>query len=253
MDIPKITQESVDSIFDQLSNMEVGLDENPLQFGPRRLNHKISYARGMLTECEGIYLKVSHWWQKYRSAHRAASTTLDLEKKNLFANDPEVRGGNSYGDRDAMASMKLRGKVEALAQIQSGLDDLETLLIVVKAKRSDLKDVQARIRDQIKLCQEEIGLGAMWGRRLPPDVEAPDLDASPLVGKGGEVTTLRDLRDLFNETGPVAAVENFESPDSLENAFSDSSEHDELLNEIEVPPISNELVELDELLKGFDL
>jgi hypothetical protein len=35
---------------------------------------------------------------------------------------------------------------------------------VVRIKRADLKDIQGRLRDQLKVCQEEIGLGGRWGR-----------------------------------------------------------------------------------------
>ena len=246
--MPEITQDKVDSVFGQLAKMEIQLDENPLAFGPRRLNEKISHARGMLTDCEGIFLQISHHLQKYRSAHRAASVALDLEKKNLFANDPEVRAGRNYNDRDAMASMKLKEEVEFLAGIQSGLDDLETLLTVIKAKRSDLKDIQGRIRDQIKLCQEEIGLGARWGSRLPPGSPQPNLDSEPPT----ENTTLRDLQDLFSGE-VVSVVENTESHDSLEAAFStDSTESDAFLDGIDVEPRKS-VQDLDDLLKDFDL
>ena len=248
-EMPEITQDKVDSVFGQLAKMEVQLDDNPLAFGPRRLNEKISYARGMLTDCERIFLQISHHLQKYRSAHRAASVALDLEKKNLFANDPEVRAGRNYNDRDAMASMKLRDQVEFLAVIQSGLDDLETLLTVIKAKRSDLKDIQGRIRDQIKLCQEEIGLGSRWGSRLPPGSSQPNLDSEPPTEK----TTLRDLQDLFSGDGVVSVVENTESPDSLEAAFStNSAESDAFLDGIGVEP-RNSVQDLDDLLKDFNL
>lgn len=248
MSVPQITQEAVDLIFTQLSKMEMGLDENPLSFGPRRLNAKISQARGMLTECEGIFLQVSHQFQMCRSAHRSADVSLDLEKKNLFANDPEVRAGRNYNDRDAMASMKLRDKVEELSNLQAGLQDLETLVVVIRAKRSDLKDIQGRIRDQIKLCQEEIALGGRWGRKLSPGVNVPDLDAPQ-----EEKTTLRDLQDLFASETLQPIVENQHSEESLEGVFSSNSQDaDALLEEIEIVP-RKASADIDDLLKDFDL
>ena len=50
-----------------------------------------------------------------------------------------------------------------------GIQDLDAVLSVIRAKRTDLKDIQGRLRDQFKICQEEIGLGGRWGSRLPKD------------------------------------------------------------------------------------
>ena len=191
--LPKVDSDAVDSIFSLLSAMEMELDADPLQYGPKRLNGKVAKARRMLTECEGIFLKVSHWLQKYRSAHRTLDVELDLEKKYLYANDPEVRAGRNVADREALATIKLKEKAVALSQVAQTQSELEAVLTVIKAKRADLKDVQGRIRDQMTLCQEEIGLGGRWGAKPPPGTTAPDLDASPSVEK----KTLKDLHQMF--------------------------------------------------------
>ena len=69
-DLPEVSAEAIDAIFSMLSVMEVDLDDDPLQYGPKRLNGKVAEARRMLTECEGVFLRVSQWLQKYRHAHR---------------------------------------------------------------------------------------------------------------------------------------------------------------------------------------
>ncbi len=152
-DLPEVSAEAIDSIFSMLSVMEVDLDDDPLQYGPKRLNGKVAEARRMLTECEGVFLRVSQWLQKYRHAHRTLEVEFDIEKKHLFANDPEVRAGRNVADRDALAIMKMRDQYRMLSQTAQTQSDLEAMLTVIKAKRSDLRDVQSRIRDQIKLCQ----------------------------------------------------------------------------------------------------
>ena len=146
-ELPLVSGEVVDSVFSILSKMEVELDSDPLQFGPKRLNFKVAEARGMLTECEGLFLKVSQWLQKYRAALRTLETQLDLDMKHLFANDPEVRAGRNVADRDALATMKLREQAAEVSAVQQTREDLEAMLTVIKAKRSDLKDVQGRLRD----------------------------------------------------------------------------------------------------------
>lgn len=191
--LPRISDDVVDSVFSLLSKMEVELDADPLQFGPKRLNSKVAQARGMLTECEGLFLKISQWLQKYRAALRTLETVFDLDMKHLFANDPEVRAGRNVADRDALATMKLRAQASEVAVVQQTREDLEAMLTVIKAKRADLKDVQGRLRDQMKLCNEEITLGARWGSKPRPGMTAPDLDSSPDV----DHQTLRDLHDMF--------------------------------------------------------
>lgn len=209
--LPQIDQEVVNGLFAALSLMEVELDENPLDYGPRRLNNKVAQARRMLTETEGLYLKVAQWIQKYKAAHRTAETLMNLEIDNKLASDPEVRAARNLDTQKAIARVKLRGLVEDPDQFQSVLDDLSSLMNVVKAKRADLKDVQARIRDQIKLCHDEIGMGSRWGTKPPPGSKAPDLDAAPDPNK----KTLRDLTEMFH---------------------GNTSEIDDILNSPEAPP-----------------
>ncbi len=267
--LPVISGEVVDSVFSILSQMEVELDADPLQYGPKRLNGKVAEARGMLTECEGLFLKVSQWLQKYRAALRTLETQLDLDMKHLFANDPEVRAGRNVADRDALATMKLREQSAEVSQVQQTREDLEAMLTVIKAKRSDLKDVQGRLRDQMKLCNEEITLGARWGSKPRPDVAAPDLDESPDVDR----TTLRDLHDMFmgnvasepdlgaivapvdKESGAEKVAEEpvvEESAESVEEPSASSEDFDALLDSIPAPVVAKEKA-VDDLLDDLDL
>ncbi len=201
MSLPEITNEVVESLYSILLGMEVELDADPLQYGPKRLNSKVAKARGMLTECESVYLKVSLWLQKYRSAHRTLELELDIQMKHLFANDPEVRAGRNVADRQALATMKLQDGVRELSNVTRAQENLEYLVTAIKSKKSDLRDVQGRIRDQIKLCQEELGLGQQWGSKPPPGTKAPNLDEAPK----GDRTTLRDLHEMFKGTGVLDA------------------------------------------------
>ena len=62
--------------------------------------------------------------------------------------------------------------------------------MVVKSKRYDLKDIQGRLKDQMHLCQEEIGLGSRWGSRIP---DAPELTLPPAQVAAG----LQHVEDLL--------------------------------------------------------
>ena len=178
---------------------------------------------------------------------------LDLEKKNLFTNDPEVRAGRNFADREAIAVMQLRAQVEELSSLEGVLDDLDSLVAVIRAKRSDLRDVQARLRDQMRLCQEEIGLGGRWGSKTPAGKVPPSLDNSP----SAERTTLRDLQDMFHDSSqPVEILENVASEKTLDDLFSTNEDTekslDSMLDKIEVGS-PNAPINIEDLLQDFDL
>jgi len=185
--------------------MEVELDENPLEYGPQRLNVKVAEVRRFLAATEKMFMEVSHWIQQYKSTQRAAKVLLDLEVKNLLANDPEVRTGRNLETMQAVAHMKLRPEVEAVSKLDAALEDLDALMAVIKSKRYDLKDIQGRIREQTKLCQEEIGLGGRWGSKPPPGSNAPTLP--PEKPK----TSLKELREHFQQ--PEAAEPEVAEPE----------------------------------------
>lgn len=174
------TQEDADRIYDELRQLHAELDADPLAFGPKRLNQKVAQVRGMLDRCEQIFLDVAQRLHQARRAFRIASTDLELAKKDLYATDPETRSQRSVGDREAVATGKLKTEVVEVNQLEVLVHDLDSVLTVVKAKRSDLRDTQGRLRDQIRLCQEEIGLGNHWGSKSPSG--APNLSPTPVDG-----------------------------------------------------------------------
>jgi len=252
-DLPDITQEVVEGIFSRLEDMEVHLDPNPLEYGPRRLTLKIAAARSHLAQTESVYLQVSQWLQQYRHANRSSQADFDLQMQDLMTNDPEVRAGRNVKDRDAIATMKLRSEKEDIASQELTLQDLEAVMTVIKAKRADLKDTQARIRDQMKLCQEEIGLGGRWGSKPAPGVEAPDLDAAPHV----DATTIRDLQAMFTGEdvevdAPPPIPEAVTSEPSLEEGLptqGSDNEVDEFLAALDAGKSrSPDTLDIDELL-----
>ena len=169
------TQAEADKIYNELRDLAVALDGDPIAFGPKRLNSKVSEVRRMLERCERLYLDVSQRLHAIRRAKRMAETDLELAKMNLFTNDPETRAGRSVGDREAVAMGKLSKEVHLLHDLEIADMDLAAVLTVIKAKRTDLKDTEGRLRDQIRLCSEEIGLGSRWGSQLPGTPDVPVL------------------------------------------------------------------------------
>lgn len=176
-DLPVIDEAYTRRIYDSLTAMEVELDSDPLQYGPKRLNGKVAATRRHLSRCQQIYMQMADDLQRLNRAHRSLKLDYDLQMQDMLSNDPDVRSNKNIRDREAVANTKLRVEREQMSQIEMAQSDIESVLSIVKAKREDLKDIQGRIRDQVKLCQEEIGLGSGWGSRPPPmtpDAISPD-------------------------------------------------------------------------------
>jgi hypothetical protein len=91
--------------------------------------------------------------------------------------------------------MKLKDEVEEVSEAESVLEDLESMIAVIRSKKSDLKDVQSRLKDQIRLCQEEISLGSRWGNKKFGQVEKEE------PKKEGH-TTIKQLHEMFKGEEP---------------------------------------------------
>ena len=183
----------LDGVFTELGAMDILLDDDPLPFGPKRLNGKIAESRRMLSRCEAVFVQSSQYLSQFKRDLRKESLELDLCKKHLLANDPIVRAERSVSDRDAAATMQLRVRVNEVNRLEQLVADMEDLLAVIKAKRADLRDIQGRLRDQIRLCQNEIGLGDRWGSQVP--------GARPLDHSLPSSADVKEVDDLIANLG----------------------------------------------------
>ena len=186
-----IEQAYIDRIYERLTEMDVQLDADPIEFGPSRLNYKTSEVRGHLSSTEKIFMEVSHNLQKIKRDLLIRQTEYNIEQTQLIANDPHVRSGRSQKEREALAATRLVHIQSKINNLTLSAHDLEDLMTVIKAKRTDLKDLQGRLRDQLKLCQEQISLGQRWGSKT---YTAKTFDNSDVIST--EVNTAK-LVDQF--------------------------------------------------------
>jgi len=186
----ELDPEVVEAVYEELGQLDVTLDADPLVYGPKRLNNKVAELRAMLSRCEALFLQVAQDRHRFSRAHRMMSVTLDLAKKHLYDKDPEVRAGRSVSDRDAIATGKLSDAVLETNRLELAVQDLDALLMVIKAKRADLRDAEGRLRDQMRLCSEEIGLGGRWGSKVPG---APELEPGQGRAVGADVQDVENL------------------------------------------------------------
>lgn len=240
-----LSPEYMQKCYTALADMEVELDANPLEYGPRRLNNKVAETRNMLTRCEAMALEVSerlHWLKR---ARLRAETALDLKVKEMMANDPEVRAGRSAGDREAIAHTKLIEERRIISSLAVDIQDAEALRTVVRAKRTDLKDVQGRLRDQRNLCMDEIGLGARWGSKPPPDEDAPELNPGKYVAPDADEIIAQVEGELHSGDATEVVVEVPEpEPEPVETSTS-SEPQSEPEPEVPAPEPQEESVQAE--------
>ena len=213
--------------FDKLSELQIHLDSDPLALGPKRLQGHIAHARSCLVVCENILLEISNRIRITKRQLSAKRTALDIATKQLFVMDPDVRAGKSVSDRNAIASVKMKDEwleVERLSLIQ---DDLESLHTVIVAKRSDLKDAQARIRDQMSLCQAELSLGGKWGDTYFTSVPDHISKVSPSISVDSLIASVEQQIHL---------------PEMTEDEFSEALESTVTLDK---PSVQSEIEDID--------
>lgn len=253
------TLDEANQAYAELRELNVQLDADPLAYGPKRLNSKVSEVRRMLERCERLYLDVSQRLHMVKHSRRKAETDLDLAKKDLFSNDPHVRAGRSIADREAVASGRLLKEIHLLNDLCSTEEGLMAVLTVVKAKRTDLKDTEGRLRDQMRLCSEEMGLGNRWGSKMPstPDVnlsKALDIQVAPvdeiLSGIDGEIHLRQQSGDW---TGPGQEEADLAVSVLMGKIIEEPEEEEEEEDEVlPVPlPIPEQVESLDSVL-GVD-
>lgn len=165
--MPLITDEWVNSLYERLTNMDVQLDPNPLEMGPGAINNKHSELRKAISNLEKISLEVLHNLHSFKRELTGQKLNYSLEQTRLMATDPQVKVGRSQAEREALASTKLTRHIIQINELELAVQDLEAADKVIKGKRNDLKNLQATLKDQYRVCQEQIALGGRWGRGAP--------------------------------------------------------------------------------------
>jgi len=190
LDLPKVEKESifvdpevVRSIYQDLEVLSIELDEDPIQFGPRRLNGKVAQTRNMLSKCQKLFMMVSRLLWEVKTSITRDEVIIDMKTNDYLANDPDVRARPSVSDRKAMVQVLLKEEIQVLGEKKENFVNLQMLSETLKAKSKDLTDTQARLNSQIRLCKMEIeSLGLKWGSKDPEVILelTPDFSTSGL-------------------------------------------------------------------------
>ena len=233
----------IDTIYDEVSDMYVGLDDDPIRYGPKRVNGKVAAAKRLVSRCTEIEISLSRDLTNLNRTLRAAQAELDLSLQHMLTNDPEVRAGRSVKDREAIAGMKLMDETTLVRKIEQACEEVKAAITVVKTQKADLKDTQGRLRDQIRLIGEEIALGAMWGSATPdPSAKPVQSFQGPTSSKSGSlvdevVADVDELSGLLDEEDSVETPqEDADELGLMVNGAATDKQADEALDALESAP-----------------
>lgn len=283
-DAPVVDDDRIKRVHEEMQKMpEITLDADPLAAGPKVMNNKKAAVRNQLNRCTQIELQLLEdrgWFQRELTREQAK---YDIAYTELIANNPHVRAGRSAADREAAAKVILSDAVRRIKDLELSVEDLERLLVVVKAKYRDLRNLQSQLRDQLKICEHELGLGAKWGFKSPESpfprsaasdadvvddlLDAVDSDPEPVVeyqdddeDGEGEEDSEEDSEEGDDEgDDEVSVAEAYGSPvedvleiedseDELEDVLEASStteEADQALDAIDTGPVEEKAQEAD--------
>ena len=192
----------IDAIFNELADMQMDLDDDPIRYGPKRLIGKVAGCKKLVSRCTEIEIHLATLLARTLRQQRTAEAELELLMQDLLASDPEVRAGRSVRDREAIANTKMRDERGVARAITEAGEELKAAITVVKAKKADLKDTQGRLRDQHRLISEEIALGSAWGTAPPPGTTVSltrEAESYSTEGKSGVETLIDSMDNLLSD------------------------------------------------------
>lgn len=222
---PVVDLDRITAMYTELKKMEVKLDPNPIEYGPKRFNNKIAQVRALLNRVEQVFLQTSEDLHYFKRIINAKRTLYELEKRDLMINDPKCRVGRSQGEREALADVQLRDELEILATLELAAQDLETLMVSIKSRRTDLKNAQSRMRDQMKLLEHDLSMGARWGSSSGPSGDTAgtqELDTL-LMAVDNDMGITEDEDDEEDDESPT---EDESETEEEEEAIVDDAKHD---------------------------
>lgn len=249
---PHVDHDFLTSLYETLGSLEVELDEDPLLHGPRRLRSLIATARNYLTECERMYLRVAKHLHVLKSNHRRAKAAFEIKINHLLASDPDVRSQRNLDTQRAMATDRYLGEYVQVQQYEQAVEEVSLAEQVVKTKKSDLRDVQRRLNQQMRLCLEEISsMGARWSK-LPPGKKPPTLGRAPArLDPVDEL--LLDMEDAPAVVARPSDNEQGETPFTASEG-NDEEEVNDFLADLAAKPQRSDKIEeinIDKVLSDF--
>lgn len=186
--------ERVKAIYDEISQYEIKLADDPRSLGPLYLQNVIATCRNYLNLVSRIQLEVHREKQDLSRSERAATTAYEVALAELLANDERVRRLPSIEDRKATANTILRGQLNTIAEFKAQLQDVEYVEKAIRHRHRELTSTMTEIKLQRSLIRDEIDSGAMYG-----DERKGDHERGPGPGPLGDEIDEGELDKLFDQ------------------------------------------------------
>lgn len=234
----EMKDERVDEIFARLEDIDIELDYDPIERGPKFLNNMVASCRNYTTEVQRYMRECQMYRRTIERKLRTAEAEYELEYNHLMANDEEIiqMRALSRVDREALAKTKLRERVEEITALELALTDSGHVETVIDSKLRELRDINRDIRLQKRLIEDEISTGALWGNDQEHTnnhhIELEDIDTEdvasmfeqpPEEDKYDEFFVVDDEKelDIPDQTDTISGTSEDSGPTELEETFED--------------------------------
>lgn len=229
-----LSDEQIQKIFDRLEEIDISLDPNPIERGPKYLNNMVAEVRNKANEVRRFQRLVLQEKRQLEQILNRKETEYNLKFDDLMATNDQVQKRSSKSDREAMANSMLKDLREEIMDLESELEDAKLVEETIDSKLSELRDLNRDIRLQKKLIQEEIEIGSAWGDNTSKgdnQIEVEDSEIGDLLGDSLDDDTSSSLDKDFpveEDSGPSNSDRNDDSESSPEDTETEKDLLDQL-------------------------
>jgi len=168
--------ERVDEVFARLAEIDIELDYDPIERGPKFLNNMVASCRNYTTEVQRYMRECQMYIRTIERQLRTAEARYELEYNDIMSNDPDIikMRAHSKADRESLTKMKLQDLVGEITNLEMSVTDARHVETVIDSKLRELRDINRDIRLQKRLIEDEIQTGAFWGNDQGSDTKHMD-------------------------------------------------------------------------------
>jgi chromosome segregation ATPase len=190
-------QKRIDETLEELKDIHVDLDPDPLEYGPDRISLKFALLDKFSQRLTQMELQLVQDIHQYKRFCDGENLIYETEKYKLMATNPRVKAEKTKAEREAAADRSLSSLKSKIRQLNNNIADLDNLLHCVRLKRKELSGTESRLRNQMKMVQEMLTrLGGAWKRKSPPKDKDEELSKEKI---SFETSTLSEEDPEFDE------------------------------------------------------
>lgn len=216
----------IDEIFSRLEEIDIELDYDPIERGPKFLNQMVASCRNYTTEVQRYMRECQMHRRTLERDLRTREAAYELEFNHIMANDPDIVSmrGLSRADREALTNYKLRAQYERIKELEIALVDAGHVETVIESKLRELREINRDIRLQKRLIEDEIQTGAFWGNDNNSDaveISTEDIDVSTVFEFPAEEEEESDT-ETYEDFFYTERLDTKEKEDKVSNPVKDT-------------------------------